>query len=97
MRRSAFQRQATGRSISRLCREVSEVLNRVRTAFGTTPMKGVDRRLEIQAAEAAIERAAEQLQTGAGDPDAWQRALAAYEAVWMAALKELRRAGKRAA
>ena len=97
MRRSVFRRQAAGRSISRLCREVSEVLNRVRSAFGTTPMKGVAGRPEIQTAEAAIERAAEQLQTGAGDPGAWQRALAAYEAVWMAALKELRRTGKRAA
>lgn len=92
-----MRRRGEDRSLARLCQEVSGVLNRVRTAFGYTPMKGVAGRPEIVAAERAIERAARQVQQGQADARVWRRALAAYEAAWMAALKEVRRAEKRAA
>ncbi len=60
-------------------------------------MKGGEFDAEIAATERAIERAARQVQQEGAAPAVWRRALAAYEAAWMAALKALRCAEKRAA
>ncbi len=84
-------------SMPRCCQEVSEVINRVRAAFGNIPMKAVSDLPEIKAAEKTIERAARLVLSGTEDFDVWQGALIVYEATWMSALRELRRSGKWAA
>lgn len=77
-------------TLSRLCEEVSEVINRVRVAFDLVPMWEVSERPEIEEAERTVDTEARRLQQGEGDPGAWRRALSVYESVWMAALGELR-------
>lgn len=82
-------------TLSRLCEEVSEVINRVRAAFDLNPMWDAADRMEVREAEHGVDLEARRLQRGEGDPAAWRRALNTYEAVWMAALKELQRSGQR--
>lgn len=96
-RQTAFRRRVGGDPIYRLSRDVSEVLNRVRQAFGHLPMKPAADGPKVRAAEAAVEQTARQVRLGEAGPAAWQQALAAYEAAWMAALKALRQGGKQAA
>jgi len=96
-RQSAFRRRIGRDPIYSLSRDVSEVLNRVRRAFGHLPMKPASDGPEVRAAEAAVEQTARQVRLGEAGPAAWQHALAAYEAAWMAALKALRQDGKQAA
>ncbi len=81
--------------LSRLCEEVSGVINRVRVAFDLNPMWDAADRAEIRAAEHAVDLEARRLQRGEGDPAAWRQALDTYEAVWMSALEELQRSGQR--
>ena len=97
MRRTVSRRRLQGHSLHRLCQDVSLVINRVRAAFGTIPMKAVADRPEIKAAEATIELAARQVQNGAEGAEVWRGALIVYEASWMAALRDLQRADKSAA
>lgn len=75
--------------LSRICEEVSEVINRVRAAFDLVPIWEVSDRPEIEEAERAVDTEARRLQQGSGDPGAWRRALSAYESVWLTALGEL--------
>jgi hypothetical protein len=82
-------------TLSRLCEEVSEVINRVRVAFDLNPMWDAADRAEIREAEQVVDLEARRLQRGEGDPAAWRRALNTYEAVWMGALRELQRSGQR--
>jgi len=84
-------------TLSRLCEEVSEVINRVREAFDLNPMWDAADRLDIRRAEKIVDLEARRLQRGEGDPAAWRRALRDYEAVWMEALRELQGPGQRAA
>jgi hypothetical protein len=84
-------------TLSRLCEEVSGVINRVREAFDLNPMWDAADRLEIRKAEQVVDLEARRLQRGEGDPAAWRRALRDYETVWLTALTELRCAGQRAA
>lgn len=81
-------------TLSRLCKEVSGVINRVRAAFDSVPMWEVSDRPEIEEAERVVDLEAKRLQRGEGDPAAWRRALYEYEAAWMAILGELRGAGQ---
>jgi hypothetical protein len=62
---------------------LSEVINRVRRAFGPIPMADFAGRPEILQAEGRVSRAARQVARGQGQPEAWRRALAEYEACWM--------------
>ena len=97
MKKRAVQRRAGGFPLSRLRVEVCEVLNRVRAAFGRLPMGEVAGRPDIKALEVEIEQAAGKLRRGEWDVSEWSLALSAYEAAWMAALRELRRHRQRAA
>ena len=97
VKKRAVQRRYRGRPLPRLCAEVCEVLNRVRAAFGGLPMHAVAGRTDVKALEAEIEQVAGKLLRGEGDAAEWRLVLDAYEAAWMAALRELRRDGRRAA
>ncbi|MDA0748863.1 MAG: hypothetical protein O2954_20285 [bacterium] len=92
-----FRRRREDVFLARLCADVSQVLNRVRQGFASIPMKAVANLPQICAAEQEIERVSGALLKGLGTPEQWQEALAAYEAVWMAALRDLKQVGKQAA
>lgn len=85
------------RSTARFSQDVSEVINRVRGAFGGIPMKAVADLPEVKAAEATVERAARLVASGQEGFDVWRGALIVYESTWMNALKDLRNSGKWAA
>ena len=91
------QSASQSRFIGQFCREVSEVINRVRAAFGPIPMKTVADQPEIKAAEATIEQAARLVRSGLENVDVWRGALVVYELTWMSALKKVRQSGKSAA
>ena len=97
LRRVVSMPAANSRSVAQFCQEVSEVINRVRGAFGPIPMKIVADQPEIKAAEATIEQAARLVRSGLENVDVWRGALVVYELTWMSALKKVRQAGKSAA
>lgn len=97
MRRIVPMSAISSRSITQFCREVSEVINRVRAAYGPIPMKIVADQPEVKAAEATIEQAARLVQSGLENVDVWRGALVVYELTWMSALKKVRQSGKSAA
>lgn len=84
-------------TLSQCGRDISDVINRVRGAFGGIPMKAVSDLPEIKAAEATVERAARLVMRGVEGLDVWRGALIVYESTWMSALKDLRASGKWAA
>ena len=88
---------ASSRSTAQFCQEFSEVINRVRAAFGPIPMKVVSDQAEIKAAEATIEQAARLVRRGLENVDVWRGALVVYELTWMATLKKVRESDKSAA
>ncbi len=92
-----FRRRREDVFLARLCADVSQVLNRVRLGFACIPMKAVANLPEIRVAEQEIERVSGALLQGLGTPEQWQEALVAYEVAWMAALRNLKQAGKQAA
>ncbi len=91
--------QATSRSrfIPQFRREVCEVINRVRAAYGPIPMKTVADQPEVKAAEATIEQAARLVYSGLENVEVWRGALVVYELTWMSALKKVRPSDKSAA
>ena len=91
--------QATSRSrfIPQFRREVCEVINRVRAAYGPIPMKTVADHPEVKAAEATIEQAARLVYSGLENVKVWRGALVVYELTWMSALKKVRPSDKSAA
>lgn len=97
--RSRGVRRATSRSrfIPQFRREVCEVINRIRAAYGPVPMKTVADHPEVKAAEATIEQAAQLVYSGLENVDIWRGALAVYEMTWMSALKKARPSDKSAA
>lgn len=97
MRRIVSMPAVNSRPVAQFCQEVSEVINRVRGAFGPIPMKTVADQPEIKAAEATIEQAARLVRGGYENVDVWRGALVVYELTWMSALKKLRQTGKSAA
>jgi len=97
MRRVVPISAARSRSTAQFCQEVSEVINRVRAAFGPFPMKIVSDQPEIKAAEATIEQAARLVRSGFENVDVWFGALVVYEQTWMSALKKLQESDKSAA
>lgn len=84
-------------TLSQCSRDISDVINRVRGAFGGIPMKAVADLPEIKAAESTVERAARLVIRGLEGPEVWRGALIVYESTWMTALKDLRASGKWAA
>lgn len=92
-------RRATSRSrfVPQFRREVCEVINRIRAAYGPVPMKTVADHPEVKAAEATIEQAARLVYSGLENVDIWRGALAVYEMTWMSALKKVRPSDKSAA
>lgn len=76
-------------STIRFCQDISEVINRVRTAFGNIPMKAVSDLPEIKAAQATVERAARLVLSGREDVAVWRGALIIYESTWLFALRKL--------
>ena len=97
MRRVVSMPAANSRSVAQFCQEVSEVINRVRGAFGPIPMKTVADQPEIKAAEATIEQASRLVRSGIENVDVWRGALVVYELTWMSALKKIRQTDKSAA
>jgi len=97
MRRVVSMPVVNFRPVAQFSQEVSEVINRVRGAFGSIPMKTVADRPEIKAAEATIEQAARLVRSGLENVDVWRGALVVYELTWMSALKKVRQSGKSAA
>ena len=97
MRRIVPMSAIGSRSIAQFCQEVSEVINRVRAAYGPIPMKAVADQPEVKAAEATIEQAVRLVQSGLENVDVWRGALVVYELTWMSALKKVRQSGKSAA
>ena len=97
--RSKKVQRATSRSrfIPQFRREVCEVINRIRAAYGPIPMKTVADRPEVKAAEATIEQAARLVYSGLENVEVWRGALVVYELTWMSALKKLRPSDKSAA
>ena len=91
--------RATSRSrfIPQFRREVCEVINRVRAAYGPVPMKTVADYPEVKAAEATIEQAARLVCNGLENVEVWRGALVVYEMTWMSALKKVRPSDKSAA
>ena len=91
--------RATSRSrfIPQFRREVCEVINRVRAAYGPIPMKTVADQPEVKAAEATIEQAARLVYSGLENVEVWRGALVVYELTWMSALKKVRPSDKSAA
>ena len=91
--------RATSRSrfIPQFRREVCEVINRVRAAYGPVPMKAVADYPEVKAAEATIEQAARLVCSGLENVKVWRGALVVYELTWMSALKKVRPSDKSAA
>lgn len=92
-------KRATSRSrfIPQFRREVCEVINRVRAAYGPVPMKMVADYPEVKAAEATIEQAARLVCNGLENVKVWRGALVVYELTWMSALKKVRPSDKSAA
>lgn len=84
-------------TLSQCSRDISGVINRVRGAFGSIPMKAVADLPEIKAAESTVDRAARLVIRGVEGVDVWRGALIVYESTWMTALKDLRASGKWAA
>ena len=84
-------------TLSQCSRDISEVINRVRGAFGGIPMKAVADLPEIKAAESTVNRASRLVIRGVEGLDVWRGALIVYESTWMSALKDLRASGKWAA
>ena len=85
------------RFIPQFRREVCEVINRVRAAYGPIPMKTVADQPEVKAAEATIEQAARLVYSGLENVEVWRGALVVYELTWMSALKKVRPSDKSAA
>ncbi|MCY3868161.1 MAG: hypothetical protein OXG87_01315 [Gemmatimonadetes bacterium] len=85
------------RFIPQFRREVCEVINRVRAAYGPVPMKTVADYPEVKAAEATIEQAARLVCSGLENVKVWRGALVVYELTWMSALKKVRPSDKSAA
>ena len=84
-------------STIRFCEDVSEVINRVRTAFGSIPMKAVSDLPEIKAAQTTVERTARLVLNGIEDMAMWRGALIVYETTWLSALRTLQRSDNWAA
>ncbi len=66
-----------------LAAELSEVINRVRRAFGQIPMADFAGRPEIVEAAQRVNLVARKRVQGEAAAGAWQQALAHYEACWM--------------
>lgn len=77
-------------SLTCLGTELSAVINRVRRAFGPVSMANFAGRPEILQAERQVARVAYQVARGERQPEAWQQALAHYEACWMQLLAACR-------
>ena len=84
-------------TLSQCNRDISEVINRVRRAFGGIPMNAVADLPEIRASKGTINRASKLVIQGEEGLDVWHGALIVFESTWMTALKELRASGKWAA
>ncbi|MFT5366335.1 MAG: hypothetical protein ACI8V2_001282 [Candidatus Latescibacterota bacterium] len=84
-------------TLSQCSLDISQVINRVRGAFGGIPMKAVADLPEIKAAEGTIDRASRLVIRGVEGLEVWRGALIVYESTWMTALKDLRASGKWAA
>ncbi len=97
--RSNGVQRATSRSrfVPQFRREVCEVINRIRAAYGPVPMKIVADQPEVKAAEATIEQAAQLVYSGLENVEVWRGALVVYELTWMSALKKVRPSDKSAA
>lgn len=80
----------TSPSVSRLGGELSAVINRVRSAFGPIPMRGLAGRPQVQRAEQVVDQTARQLLRGQADWSAWYRVLRQYEDAWMLELERTR-------
>ncbi len=77
-------------SVSRLGSELSAVLNRVRSAFGSIPMSGPAACPEIKQAEQVVDQTARQLLRGEANLSTWYRVLRQYEHTWMLELESAR-------
>ena len=84
------RRFRSSNSVSRLGSELSAVINRVRSAFGSISMRGSATRPEIQRAEKVVDQTARQLLRGEADLSTWYRVLRQYENSWMVELDALR-------
>lgn len=97
--RSNGLQRTTSRSrfIPQFRREVCEMINRIRAAYGPIPMKAAADQPEVKAAEATIEQAARLVCSGLENVEVWRGALVVYELTWMSALKKVRPSDKSAA
>ena len=66
-------------SVSRLGSELSAVINRVRSAFGSISMSGPAACAEIKQAEQVVDQTACQMLRGEADLSTWYRILRQYE------------------
>ena len=66
-------------SVSRLGSELSPVINRVRSAFGSVSMSGPAACPEIKQAEQVVDQTACQMLRGEADLSTWYRILRQYE------------------
>ena len=82
-------RPTTHHLLAYLAEDLSQCINRVRQAYGPTPMHTVADRLEIKQAEAHIEHSAKHFFNNQLDRIGWSQALAQYEQTWLAVLVEL--------
>ena len=88
-RPNTYRSKAPHRSLTHLANELSQSINRVRQAYGSTPMSTVAERLEIKQAEEYIERSADRLLKGELDRLSWHQALGQYEQTWLMLLDEI--------
>ena len=84
-------------TLSQCSRDVNDVIDRVRSAFGGIPMRAVADLPEIKAAEGTINRASQLVIRGVECLEVWQGALIVYESTWMTSLRELQASGTWAA
>ena len=78
------------RSVADLGSELSAVINRVRNAFGSMPMRRFATLTAVQEAEQAVDRTARQFLRGEAGLSAWYRVLRQYEETWMLELERVR-------
>ena len=82
-------RPFTQYSLTTLANELGQSINRVRQAYGSTPMSTVADHLQIKQAEEYIERSADRLLKGELDRLGWHQALGQYEQTWLMLLDEM--------
>ncbi|MCC7262956.1 MAG: hypothetical protein IT369_10580 [Candidatus Latescibacteria bacterium] len=80
---SGSKKGAGSGCLAGLAAELSVVINRVRRAFGGTPMADFAGQPEVLAAARRVNQVAGQVARGESSRAAWREALAQYEACWL--------------